>query len=564
MKRALPLLIVALGCRPAPQAPKTIAPERAMITVSIVVDAMAAWIADERWGQLPADGGFARLLREGTYVREIRYAHAVTDTAPGHAAIYTGVTPRESGIVANELVREGKLIGVLRDDNTKSVDASGITTAVGSSIARLRVPTVADRLREAMPHATIVSLSIKDRGAIFGGGRRPNATIWFDATLDRFVTSTAFANTLPTWALPHGTTSTIEALRAKPWDLLDRKFVESHALAPDDHFGEGDWDGLGRTFPHDVAHATKPGSAMRATPYGDEAVFALAVAAIRSRSVGDPMLLALSLSSNDYVTHVFGPDSYEAWDNLRRLDQALAKLFVTLDGAVGADRWRLILTADHGGTPIPELVGPDANRAWCKGKDRWNRPCEKSVRLYVHELAKILEDAAIAALGPGHWIDGVGDPLVFYTEPAHQLEPARRKKLDEVVVSTLKGIDGIAVVEAVRTLPAVCPPHTDQSPQALICRSVPPTGPGDVYFATRPGSFVDTRYAVGKGQNHGSPWLFDRTVPLLIRAPGFVDANKVVDQPLSFQTTTEALEALLGIPKQELCCGEDLTHAPKK
>src|SRR5580658_6875064 len=35
------------------------------VLVTIVVDQLAGWIADERWPELPKDGGFARLRREG-------------------------------------------------------------------------------------------------------------------------------------------------------------------------------------------------------------------------------------------------------------------------------------------------------------------------------------------------------------------------------------------------------------------------------------------------------------------------------------------------------------------
>ena len=48
--------------------------------------------------------GVASTTREGTNVREMRYAHAVTDTAPGHASLYTGAPPHDTGIVSNERV----------------------------------------------------------------------------------------------------------------------------------------------------------------------------------------------------------------------------------------------------------------------------------------------------------------------------------------------------------------------------------------------------------------------------------------------------------------------------
>src|SRR5436190_1021734 len=93
-----------LGCRPAPppaqSAPSQAPPPRPLIT--IVVDQLGSWLALERWPSLPPEGGFARLRREGRYYIEMQYAHAVTDTAPGHAALFTGGVPRDSGIFGNE------------------------------------------------------------------------------------------------------------------------------------------------------------------------------------------------------------------------------------------------------------------------------------------------------------------------------------------------------------------------------------------------------------------------------------------------------------------------------
>ncbi|MBC7792725.1 MAG: alkaline phosphatase family protein, partial [Clostridia bacterium] len=87
------LTIFELGCASKP-APK---PPSAPVVIALVVDQLAAWIASERLPTLPPDGGFARLLREGTYVRNLRYAHAATETAPGHAALFTGAPPSRTG-----------------------------------------------------------------------------------------------------------------------------------------------------------------------------------------------------------------------------------------------------------------------------------------------------------------------------------------------------------------------------------------------------------------------------------------------------------------------------------
>ncbi len=571
MRRTLVTIAVSIavalgtsGC-PAPKAPSRAAatkPPRPIV-VALVVDQMSAWAATERWPLLPASGGIARLRREGTWVSELRYAHAATDTAPGHASLFTGTPPRVSGIVANELPGpDGRNAPILRDEATSLVSTSGVEKVAGSSLARLRVRTVADRFRAAAPDATIVSVSIKDRSAIFGGGRAPTAALWFAPALDRFVTSTAFADALPKWASPFAGKDAIAASRGAPWTLVDRAFVEAHAATPDEQPGEGDWYGLGVAFPHDLARSWQPAKTFRATPWADESVLALATAAIRARDPDKPMLLSVSLSANDYVTHVFGPDSFEAWDVLLRLDASLARFFGVLDDAVSASGWSAVLSGDHGGPPLPELSGPGSGRPWCTAADPFDRPCVPSERLYVDALSKELEAAAAAAIGPGDWIRGVADPLVCLPDAARAHEPQRRDALERALVERLRAHLGVAEVHVVRALHD-CPTEVDESTAALVCRSVVDDGTlGDLYVVPAKGSFFDTGYAVGAGVNHGTPWLYDRTVPMLARDPGRVAAGAVLPGPLSYATYTRTLAAMLALDPDPRWSGKDLTEGP--
>ncbi|MFO0669930.1 MAG: alkaline phosphatase family protein [Polyangiaceae bacterium] len=170
-----------------------------------------------RGGRASASGGFARLVREGTLVPAMRYAHAVTDTAPGHAALFSGAVPRESGIFGNETIdAAGEALSVVRDDDAKLVYPAINRAQVSSSAKRLRVENVADRLRAAHPGAFVVSVSIKDRGAILPGGHRPTAAVWFDTKEVRFVTSTAFGAALPAWVETHGSRAAVMGALV-PW-----------------------------------------------------------------------------------------------------------------------------------------------------------------------------------------------------------------------------------------------------------------------------------------------------------------------------------------------------------
>jgi hypothetical protein len=532
------------------------------VLVTIVVDQLAGWVAAERWPELPADGGFARLRREGTWIKDMRYAHAATDTAPGHSALYTGVTPRESGIFANELPaalsakpfpRDSSRRGFLVDDSTRIVTEDGVGASPGSSLAKLKVDTLADILHRKEPNALVLSFSLKDRGALFGGGRSPRASLWFDPKTNRLASSTAITRSLPAWALPIGSSAALARVESQTWNLLDPTWVKAHARTPDDQPGEGDEHGLGVIFPHVLASVSAPGYGLRTSPFADDLLFSLALAGIDGENAaGHQTLIAISLSSNDYVGHVFGPDSWEAWDEIERLDRSLGHFLSELDVRFGPNGYAVLLTADHGVTTMPEAARVPGVRAYCEDSlppprsDPWERACASVGRLIAESLADELRAATETALGPGAWIAGVVDPYVYLTDAARALDRRKRDLLDDAVGRALRSHPEVDHVTPTRALSSPCPPESDESVAALVCRSVPANA-GDYYVVTSRGSFFDADVVVGKGSSHGSPYLFDRSVPLLARAPGRVAAGVVVERPASYETFARAAGGILGI-----------------
>jgi hypothetical protein len=492
----------------------------------------------------------------------MRYEHAVTDTGPGHSALYTGAVPAISGIFANEVLGDtGDPESILRDPTSRILTADGPSSRAGSSLAALSPDTVADRLRAERPDAVIISLSLKDRGALFGGGRHPTASLWFDAKENRFVTSTAVASTFPAWAgaFAHDAVARAES---STWTPLERSWVAAHAMTPDDQSGEGDYPGYGIVFPHSLAAAREPAAVFRASPFSDDVLFMLALLALDAEHARDhTTLLALSLSANDAIGHTFGPDSWEAWDELLRLDRSLARFLSVLDAFFGHDGYAVLLTGDHGTTPMPEV----GRHRYCDGPDPWLRACGTGHRVIPRELARSLAAAAREALGPGDWIAGVSDPYVYLAPAARALDPARQRTLYEALRAATLAHPGVARVLDIAAIPQQCPGFADESVDALVCRSVAPAARARgaaLYVVLQPGSFFDATYVVGKGTSHGSPYAFDRTVPLLVRAPGRVAAGAFRETATFDAFARTAADLLRVSPPREAIAAKSLVEPP--
>jgi Type I phosphodiesterase / nucleotide pyrophosphatase len=564
-----PIRLVTLGPSSgaravAKPAAATALPARASapVLLVVIVDQLGSWVFQARSSSLAEDGAFAGLSREGLYAPELRYEHATTSTAPGHAALFTGLPPRESGVFANERLDPvtSKPVSMFADPESHVV-LDGAQRDSSSSAAMLRADTLADALRAQRPDAQIISLSLKDRAAIPGGGRKPDAAVWFDASRAAFVTSSAFARTLPVWVRREN--DELKSVLGSTWSPLDSAWLVEHAPTPDDQAGEGDFS-LGIRFPYDLSNAKDAAKVLRGYPAADRAVLQLARGALselpNDAELGHPLLLMVSLSAFDYVGHVHGPDSWESWEVLRELDRALAGFFEELEQRFGG-RLGIMLTADHGSVVLPETAGDARARPWCGAAtpDPFERPCLKGERLFRAELEGRLQKAARSVLGPGKWIRGVVEPFAYFTPEVAALSVERRTALEKATASALEKHPGVARVFTRHAFDGPCPAPTDESLEALVCRSLPENA-GDLYIVARPGSFFDPNLVRAHGINHGSPYLYDRSVPLFVRAPDHARAGVVVAERLRPADFTATAAALLHIePPAGAGGGRDLS-----
>src|SRR5436190_14312479 len=302
--------------------------------------------------------GLKRLTTEGAWYKNAAYPYLNTITCAGHSTIGTGAFPYRHGMVLNTWWDRAtsRPRACTADSTVKNIGYSG-TASGGDSAASLRLPTLADEVRERA-QGRIVAMSLKPRSAITLSGSHPTSVVWFD---DRagWATSTAFtAEKLP-WLF--------DFIQSRPASrdvgaVWDRLLPAAQYSGPDAGTGERSPQGWTTTFPHPLGNT--PGSEFnlqwQRSPFADEYLERMAVASVDALGLGKGKgtdLLAVSFSTLDLVGHQFGPASHEVQDIVLRLDRTIGLLLDHLDAVVGRGRYVVALGADHGVGGLPEQTG---------------------------------------------------------------------------------------------------------------------------------------------------------------------------------------------------------------
>jgi len=338
-----------------PPYPQTIA--RPKLVVGMVVDQMR-WDYLYRFYSRYGQGGFKRLINEGFSAENTLIPYTPTLTACGHSSVYTGSVPAINGIIGNNWFdpQLGRDVYCVED---KTVSTVGSNSKAGlMSPKNLLVTTVTDELRMASNfRSKVISISLKDRGAILPGGHTANGSYWYDGATGNFITSTHYMQQLPVWVNDFNAKKLPNKYFAEDWNTLYPIATYTESTADDKPYERLFKDEKAATFPHLFKqYANKNYSLMTSMPQGNTFTLEFAKAAIPAEKLGqtgNTDFLAVSLSSTDYVGHQFGPNSVELEDTYLRLDKDLADFFSYLDQTVGKGNYLFFLTADHGVTHVP-------------------------------------------------------------------------------------------------------------------------------------------------------------------------------------------------------------------
>ncbi len=322
------------------------------LIVGIVVDQMRDEYLDRFYNDF-GDTGFKRLMKDGYRMKNFHFNYMPTYTAPGHASIYTGTTPRYHGIVGNGYYLRQEHRGVYcTDDDSVSLLGNGDPKYGKMSPSRLKSTTVTDELKMSSNfRSKVIGISIKDRSSILPAGHFADWAFWMNKD-GEFISSTFYGDKLPEWVENFNSEKYYEKYLKKNWSLL-KDIKEYDESLPDSNPYEGKLNyKLEPVFPYNLYDEYKKNGAsiIKVTPWGNSILVDLAEEAIENENLGKDEFtdfLALSFSSTDYIGHAMGPRSIELQDMYLRLDILLGEFLEYLDKNIGKGNYMVFLTADH-------------------------------------------------------------------------------------------------------------------------------------------------------------------------------------------------------------------------
>ena len=551
------LVLALVSVKRAPADTETKAKPSVKLVVFVAFDQMRGDYLD-KWSSTFGKDGFERMKSQGVWYPDCHYPYAATATGPGHAAILSGATPSRTGIVNNEwydrdAVADAYCAGNVKYEQVPAVPPKKIDPTKKpekpkqfGSPERMLAETVADVLkREHGEKAKVFGVSLKDRSGILPSGKKPDGVFWFT---DKFVTSTYYTDALPTWVSDFNKTGKAEAYFGKTWERINPNIDYDKLAGPDKQDGESTGVGQGMEFPHPMvggsgkdkvpyadikAGENKYYEALANSPYGNDVLLDFAKACIREEGLGKddvPDLLTLSFSSNDLIGHTWGPDSHEVLDATIRSDAIMADLLKFLDATVGEGQYAVVLSADHGICPLPEVSvkkGLDAKRL---NAFKLLVGAEKHLR-EVYKDTNPIEDKLPAneaeAKTRMRWIEAIPAPNVYLNRKFIKAQGLNVEDVADELAKWTREQEGILAVYTAKQLGG--PVDAKDKFYEPVALSFLPERSGDLYVVLKPYHLikgVDDRRTTDTGTNHGSPHDYDRHVPLLVFGPGLDPGTK--------------------------------------
>ena len=346
-----------------PQDNTRIPSENPRLIIGIIVSQMRSDFIYRFWDKYE-ENGFKKLITRGTYCKNASFNYLLSQEGVGHATIATGALPASHGIVSKEwyLSLQDKIVQNIEDEKYNTV--GGSYESGKCSPENLMCTTFSDELRLSNNlKSKVFGISLDPAPAILSSGHTANGVYWFDEKSGNWVTSTYYADSLPSWVRDFNSRKFQDVYLEREWNTLlpVKNYTES---LPDNNKYEKGIKGQ-TVFPYnlyELANVKKRKTdynVLKSTPFGNSFVKDFAISCIVNENLGKdkyPDVLNICFTSTENIGSLFGPNSVEVEDAFLRLDQELAHFLNFIDETIGKENVLIYLTSDHGISHMPDYL----------------------------------------------------------------------------------------------------------------------------------------------------------------------------------------------------------------
>lgn len=310
--------------------------------------------------------GIKDFLHQGVCFEKAYHPHGVPETTPGHHGMCVATCPKDHGAIANSwLDKDGNKVQYDADEKTPVFNAK---SKVGKSGANTRVDGLSDQFAmrsDGKKQYKVFALSLKSHPAIANACKAGKA-IWFDSKIGEFTSSSAYFDKLPSWLTKFNKQNSATTLCKEVWEPMYSRSAAAYnfKFSNDYEFTAYKNPMIGESVENFYNKFIKKNDLAEKlelfvkSPFSSQLLFDLAKQCVQSNFKNESnvkMLLWVSVSNLDLLAHIYGPDSIEAIDTIYQLDKQIKDFVDFLKEFVDSKKLLLVLLADHGIAPIPEI-----------------------------------------------------------------------------------------------------------------------------------------------------------------------------------------------------------------
>lgn len=482
---------------------------RPKLVLSIVVDQLRTDYIEYLQAFL-SDNGFKKLIKEGTYFRDVNFDVQDLDIVNATAMLYTGNYPSETGVASAYSYSpvSNKIEAALNDPNS----LGNFTTETYSPI-NLRLSTISDEIKiDGAGLGAVYSIAAEPQQAIIMSGHAGNSAIWLNNNNGKWSTTTYykdFPNIISQRNYKRSLSARIDTMLWKP--SLDLKLYPG-IPAQKKYY----------PFRYTFSSSNKDVYEMFiSSPLVNEEITSVAIECLQSLNLGnrgdaiDMINIGLTAAPFKYVKD--GDYRLELQDTYIKLDRQLSRLFNAVDKQVGLNNTVIFLSSTG---YYDDATVDDAKYAIPSGD------------FSIKRAISLLNSYLVAKHGNGEYVKAYNNNHIYLN---HKLIESKALAVAEVTNEARVFLCKMSGVANAYTINELITPSNVEMRQ--LQRSIDPASSGDIVLKISPGWCIvdDTRIPIKREQVRSS----------MVSTPAFIFGLNVPAQTINTSVDATTLAPTL-------------------